>query len=59
MIFYLLMVHLRAMMHFNLKLLPTMFMVHSDNIIIALRSPFYNIVDALSATPTVSVKYYG
>ena len=59
MIFYLLMVHLRAMMHFKLKLLPTMFMVHSDNIIIALRSLFYNIVDALSATPTVSVKYYG
>ena len=45
-IFYLFMVHFRAMMHFKLKLLPTMFMVHSDNIIIALRSPFYNIVDA-------------
>ena len=59
MIFYLLMVHLRAMMHFKLKLLPTKFMVHSENIIIVLKSPFYNIVDALSATPTVSVKYYG
>ena len=46
--FYLLMGHLRAMLHFKLKLLSTMFMVYSDNIIIVLRSLFYNTVDALS-----------
>jgi len=34
-------------LHFK-KLLPTIFMVYSDNIIIVLRSLFYNIVDALS-----------